>query len=60
MKYHVLAPMLLNEMQKQQHTIAQLRLEAGRREVQETQIATLLARVDALESQRGESTGTDR
>jgi len=71
-RYHVLAPMLLNEFQKQQRTIegqehtiegqrARLGLEAERNEVQEAQIATLLARLGVLESQLGgESTGTDQ
>ena len=37
-----------------------LELEAKQNEAQETQIATLLTRLDALESQlAGESTGTD-
>ncbi len=70
-RYHVLPSLLLNEAQRQQRTIegqasvieeqrAQLGREAERNEVQEAQIATLLARLDALESQLGESTGTDR
>ena len=50
-RYHVLPPLMLNEMQKQQKTIS----------AQEAQIATLVARLDALESERtGESTGTDQ
>ena len=64
-RYHVLPSMLLNEAQKQQRTIegqrARLELEAERNEVQEAQIATLLARLDALESQLGSGrAGTDR
>ncbi len=71
-QYEQLAPMLLNEVQKQQRTIegqasvieeqrAQLGLEGERNEEQEFQIATLVVRLDALESQlAGESTGTDR
>jgi hypothetical protein len=57
-RYHVLPSLLLNEMQKQQRTIAE---QGTRHEVQEAQIATLLARLDALESHlAGESTGTGR
>ena len=57
-RYHLLAPMLLNEVQKQQKTIG---TQADRIEVQEAQLATLVARLDALESQRADqSTGTDR
>jgi hypothetical protein len=64
-RYHLLPAMLLNEMQKQQRTIeAQKRKDEELRDrdkVVEAQIATLLARLDALESQlAGESTGTDR
>ena len=56
--YEQLPPMLLNEMQKQQRTIEEQR---ARGEVWQAQIAMLLARVDALESQHGvEITGTDR
>jgi len=63
-QYRLLAPLLLNEAQKQQRTIeeqrARLGLEVERNEAQETQIATLLTRLDALESQlAGESAGTD-
>ena len=63
-RYHVLPSMLLNEMQKQQRTIgAQNRTDEGHQrtiEEQQVQIAMLLARVDALESQHGESTGSER
>ncbi len=56
--YEQLAPMLLNEMQKQQRTIEEQR---ARDEVQEGRIATLLARVDTLESQLGSGrAGADR
>jgi len=48
-KYHEMAPMLLNEMQKQQHTI-----EAQRREnqVQQAQIAALTMRLTLLEARK--------
>ncbi len=64
-RYHVLPSLLLNEVQKQQRTIeeerARLGLEAERNEVQEAQIAMLLARLDGLESQLGSGrAGTDR
>ncbi len=64
-RYHVLPSLLLNEVQKQQRVNedqrARLGLEAERNEVQEAQIAMLLARLDALESQLGSArTGTDR
>ena len=46
-RYHVLAPMLLNEVQKQQRTISEH--ERTTREQQRT-IETLLARVEKLEA----------
>jgi hypothetical protein len=70
--YEQLAPMLLNEMQKQQRTIEAQRDvtrdqatviedQRARDDVQEVQIATLLARLDALESQLGSGRdATDR
>ena len=69
-RYHVLPSLLLNEVQKQQrtderqqHMIAEQRtrlgFEAARNKAQEAHIATLLARLDALESQlASENTGT--
>jgi hypothetical protein len=62
--YEQLAPMLVNEMQKQQRTIegqatlieeqrVRLELEAERNGVQEARMTSLLARLDALESQLG-------
>jgi len=54
-RYHVLTPMLLNELQKQQRTIqaqrARLGLESERNAAQEAAITSLLERLGALESQ---------
>ena len=53
-RYHVLAPMLLNELQKQQRTVdaqrAQLGLESERNAAQQDQITKLLSRLEALEA----------
>ena len=69
-RYHVLPSLLINELQKQrgtieaqQHLFEQQQLaiqeQRAREEVREDRIATLLARLEALESQlRGESAGT--
>ena len=66
-KYHEMAPMLLNEMKKQQHTIEKLEAQQQTIEAQAQEIAALttrLARVEARSdrrrARRGVKTRPDR